>query len=191
MKKDKLEQFVIDNAEGFDNLEPPIMAWDTIESQLPGTRPKPFRKLWFYAWKAAAAILIFASAWILNDYVEYRKTAGNNDSASGIVSSPELNELSDAEAYYTSQISSKQAELASYAKQHPEIIEDLKKEFLELDRNRAELKNDLAESNADEKVIEAIILSYRVKIEILDQMLAEFHKTKNDNVPHKHVETSL
>ena len=42
-----------------------------------------------------------------------------------------------------------------------------------MDKKKAALKNDLAESNADEKVIEAIILSYRVKLEILGQMLEE------------------
>ena len=105
--------------------------------------------------------------------------------------SPELSELSDAEAYYTSQIISKQAELSQYARQHPEIIEDLKKEFTEMDKSKAELKKDLAESNADEKVIEAIILSYRVKLEILNQMLTELRKSKQSNQNQKPFETKL
>ncbi|HNW54977.1 MAG TPA: hypothetical protein PKN21_11950, partial [Bacteroidales bacterium] len=67
--------------------------------------------------------------------------------------------------------------------------EDLKKEFSEMDKNKAELEKDLAQSNADEKVIEAIILSYRVKLEILDQMLAELRKSKETT--QKPVETKL
>jgi len=191
MKEDKLEQFVKDNAEGFNSFEPPVMAWDAIEKALPVAKQVPVRKIWPYAWKAAAAVLIFASAWLLNDYTDSKQQTGSSEPYSTVASSPQLSELSDAEAYYTTQISSKQAELAQYARQHPEVIEDLKKEFTEMDKSKAELKKDLAESNADEKVIEAIILSYRVKLEILDQMLTELRKTKDGNPKQKPVETSL
>lgn len=191
MKKDKLEEFVKDHAKEFDSFEPPQMAWDFIEKNLPVSHQAPVRKIWPYAWKAAAAILIFASAWLLNDYTDYKKSSGDYSTSSSVASNPELTELSDAEAYYTSQIYSKQAELASYAKEHPEIIEDLKKEFLEMDKDKEELKKDLAESNADEKVIEAIILSYRVKLEILDQMLTELRKSKQGNQNQKPVETKM
>jgi hypothetical protein len=191
MKEDKLEQFVKNNAEDFNRLEPPVTAWNLIEKELPLLQQTPVRKLWPYAWKAAAAILIFASAWLLNDYTDQRKTSERNSSYTETAASPELTELSEAEAYYTTQISSKQAELAQYAKKHPEIIEDLKKEFSEMDKTKAELKKDLVESNADEKVIEAIILSYRVKLEILDQMLTELRKSKEGNANQKPVETNL
>lgn len=191
MKEDKLENFVRENAEDFNSLEPPLMAWEAIEKELPAPEQTRVRKLWPYAWKAAAAILIFASAWMLNDYMDQKKSTENIYTNTEVAVSSELSELSDAEAYYTTQISSKQAELARYASQNPEIIEDLKKEFTEMDKSKAELKKDLAESNADEKVIEAIILSYRVKLEILDQMLTELRKSKEGNTPQKPVETNL
>ncbi len=191
MNEDKLEQFVKNHAEEFDSLEPPKMAWDFIEKELPSPKQKPVRKLWSYAWKVAAAILIFTSAWLLNDYMDMKRTLDKHISNMEPSASPELSELSDAEAYYTSQIISKQAELSQYARQHPEIIEDLKKEFTEMDKSKAELKKDLAESNADEKVIEAIILSYRVKLEILNQMLTELRKSKQSNQNQKPFETKL
>jgi hypothetical protein len=167
------------------------MVWQTIEKELPVSKKALVRTIWPYAWKVAAAILIFASAWILNDYFDQRKSSGNRFTKVESVANPELNELSDAEAFYTTKISNKQAELAVYAKQHPEIIEDLKKEFREMDKNKEELKKDLAESNADEKVIEAIIQSYRVKLEILDQLLAELRKSNENSKEQKPVEISL
>ena len=192
MKEDKLEQFVRKNANDFNSFEPPVMAWDAIEKELPTPKHTAVRKLWPYAWKAAAAILIFASAWMLNDYTDRDKKITENEIAkSELQTSPELTELLDAEAYYTTQISSKQAELAKYAQQNPEIIENLKKEFTEMDKSKAELRKDLAESHADEKVIEAIILSYRVKLEILDQMLTELRKAKEGNTTPQTVETNL
>lgn len=191
MKKDKLEQFVRENAEGFNAFEPPAMAWDAIENELPVARKPVIRKLWPYAWKVAAAVLIFASAWMLHDYVDLnsqKKIAVQQRIAD---ENPVLSELQDAEAYYTSQISSKQAELAAFSIEYPEIIEDLKKEFTEMDKKKALLKNDLKESNADEKVIEAIILSYRVKIEILDEMLQELRRSGGDLPDQKRVDTEL
>lgn len=191
MKEDKLDQFVRENVESFNSLDPPVMAWETIEKELSAPKIPVARKMWSYAWKAAAAVLIFASAWLLNDYTDQRKNTVSYSSETEVAASPELSELSDAEAYYTTQISNKQAELARYAHQHPEIMVDLKKEFSEMDKGKAELKKDLAESNADEKVIEAIILSYRVKLEILDQMLAELRQTKETDPNQKPIETKL
>jgi hypothetical protein len=191
MKKDKLEQFVRDNAEGFNSLEPPTRTWESIEKELSVTKLTTVRRLWPYAWKVAAAILIFTSAWLLNDYTDQKRTSGDSPASPSVAASPVLSELSDAEAYYTSQISNKQAELSAYARQHPEIIEDLKKEFTEMDKNNELLKKDLRESNADEKVIEAIILSYRVKLEILDQLLTELRKSKEGYAKQKPIETNL
>lgn len=191
MEKDKLEQFVRENARGFNTLEPPVLAWDAIEKELPAA-PKPIiRKLWPYAWKVAAAVLIFASAWMLNDYADLNRRKETAVQRSESAENPVINELQDAEAYYTSQISSKQAELATFASEHPEIIEDLKKEFSEMDKKKAALEDDLEESNADEKVIEAIILSYRVKIEILDEMLQELRRSESDQPAQKSVDTHL
>ncbi|MBK6966523.1 MAG: hypothetical protein IPH20_22155 [Bacteroidales bacterium] len=191
MEKDKLEHFVRENAAGFNTLEPPAMAWDAIERELPLARKSNIRKLWPYAWKVAAAVLIFASAWMLNDYADMngkKQTAGDRRESS---TNPALNELQDTEAYYTSQITGKQAELQAFASEHPEIIEDLKKEFKEMDKKKAALKNDLEESNADEKVIEAIILSYRVKIEILDEMLQELRRSEGSQMERQTVDTEL
>ncbi len=181
MKTERLEQFVKDNAEGFDTLNPPDLAWEVIEKQLPSQRKPVVKRLWPYAWKAAAAVLIFAAAWMLNDLRDFSRSSDGSSLAKKEIN-PALDNLSDAEAYYTSQISSRQAELAAYARQHPEILEDLKTEFSEMDRKKADLKADLTESNADEKVIEAIILSYRVKIEILDEMLTALKKAEGESM---------
>lgn len=181
MKTERLEQFVKDNAEGFNILNPPDLAWEVIEKQLPSQRKPVVKRLWPYAWKAAAAVLIFAAAWMLNDLRDFSRSSDGSSLAKKEIN-PALDNLSDAEAYYTSQISSRQAELAAYARQHPEILEDLKTEFSEMDRKKADLKADLTESNADEKVIEAIILSYRVKIEILDEMLTALKKAEGESM---------
>ncbi|MBK7175356.1 MAG: hypothetical protein IPH84_19560 [Bacteroidales bacterium] len=183
MKEDRLEKFMVNNKEGFDDLEVPPMLWPAIEKELqPAVPVRNFRVL-SYAWKVAAAVLIFATAWYLNDYFDAKPERVAAKQQVIPDNNPVLNELSDAEAYYTSQINSRQAELVKYTREHPEILEDLKKEFKELDQNNSELKLDLAESNADEKVIEAIIQSYRIKLEILENVLLELKDAKGTPEP--------
>jgi hypothetical protein len=191
MKEDQLEKFVREGASGFDVLEPPAMAWDAIENRLPAKRKSLLIRMRPHLWKAAAAVLIFASAWILSDFAHRPKSPATAGIRMPLNATPELNELSDAEAFYASRISSKQAELAAYTRQHPEILEELKREFSEMDRDREQLNKDLAESHADEKVIEAIILSYRMKIDILDQMLEEMKRAKGESPGPEQTETSL
>lgn len=179
MKTDPVENFVRNHASDFDDLIPPAQAWNEIASHLPAQKPGVLRRMWPVVWKVAAAIVLFASAWLLHDVFDSYKSGKQLDEvANSSYIAPGLPEVSDAEAYYITQISNKQTELQAYTRQHPEIIEELKQEFSEIDTKNAELKNDLVESNANEKVIEAIILSYKVKIEILDQILAEMRETR-------------
>ncbi|NVO18975.1 MAG: hypothetical protein HXX13_04710 [Bacteroidetes bacterium] len=183
-KADKLERFVRQNKEDFDDLNVPAGLWEGIEKGLPSTPAKKLSGIVSFMWKAAAAVLIFASAWYLHDYYDHIKPRGIAKAAIiQPVPSQEMNELADAEAYYTSQINSRQAELVKYTKDHPEIMEDLKKEFRQLDNNNVELKKDLAESNANEKVVEAIIQSYRMKLAILEEMLTEMQKAREIKTP--------
>jgi hypothetical protein len=185
MKKDKLEQYISEHGDEFDDLEVPINLWEKVESSIPTIEPKSKINFWKYAWRVAAAVFIFTSAWYLNDMLDSRTvTKPVAQTTNSNAENPLLNNLSDAEAYYTSQINSRQAELVQYTKDHPEIIEDLKREFLEFDKKNKELKKDLAESNADEKVVEAIIQSYRIKLEILEQILDEISKSKTSQTQH-------
>jgi len=181
MKKDPLEKFVTEHKDEFDGLEVPPAIWQKLDHQLNPPVERKTLRLFPYLWKAAAAILIFASAWYLNDYMDRSSSKGNasESTTAAVVADPELVELSDAEAYYTSQISNRQSELEKYTREHPEILEDLKREFSELDKEKVQLRKELAESSANEKVIEAIIQSYKVKLEILEEMLIQLKQVNH------------
>ncbi|HPR25725.1 hypothetical protein [Lentimicrobium sp.] len=181
MKKDNLERFVREHAGEFDSLEAPPASWEVIEERVFPIRSGRMKKLRVIAWRSAAAVLIFAAAWMLNDVRDNRMQIKDADRQAVNRMNYVIDELSDAEAYYTSKIQSREQELAIYAKDHPEIIEDLREEFRAMDQRKVELRTDLAESNADAKVIEAIILSYRVKLEILDEMLLELRQTDKES----------
>jgi len=189
MKMDKLGKFIQDNRTSFDDLEPSPELWDKIGKGIDAKKIRSILRLNSRIWKAAALILVFTSSWFLHDYVD--RPAKNKDSVTlqSPSNSPLLYELADGEAYYTAQISKKQAELEKYTREHPEIMDDLKREFREFDRDNLKLKEDLVESNANEKVIEAILQSYRVKLKILEQVLSEMKDSrdsdKNDSIQYR------
>jgi hypothetical protein len=181
MKTDKLGNFIKENRTAFDDMEPSADIWDKIGTGIDKKKHKPILMLNSWIWKAAILISVFASAWFLHDYVDRQVKITDADSYGTTSNSALLNELADGEAYYTVQISNKQAELEKYTHEHPEIMNDLKREFRELDRDNLQLKEDLVESNANEKVIEAIMQSYRMKLQILEQMLSEMKGSRNLN----------
>jgi hypothetical protein len=183
MKTDKLEKFILENRHAFDDLEPSPEIWEHIKRGIDRKKNRSALKLNSWIWKAAVLVLVFSSAWFLHDFVD--RPVKNKDVVAEETGSNSalLNELADGEAYYTVQISNKQAELEKYTREHPEIMNDLKREFRELDLDNLQLKEDLVESNANEKVIEAIMQSYRMKLQILEQVLSEMRGSQNPNQP--------
>jgi hypothetical protein len=167
MKTDPLEKFVRDNREAFDELEPDPGLWYDIESKLQA----PKIHLWkSYFIKAAAFAAIFIAGYffsfILNrDKVEPQQTL--------IVQSAEIQALLEAKAYYTSQIDKKKATVFKLASDNQTIKEEISKEFSEMEEAYNQLQHDLADEVASEVVIEAMIQHYRLKLELLEDILQQ------------------
>jgi hypothetical protein len=170
MSRDKLEKFILDHREDFDHLEPDPALWDQIE-----TRKAPVVRLnWkSLAWKAAAVVAIFTASYYFHDYMASRKAveqgfiAGNMDEPG----SPIVRELIEAEAYYTSQIDMAREEVFRLTAHEPDIQQEINMEMVELDKVFKELKEDLKDNADNEEVIEAMIQNYRLKLDILEEML--------------------
>jgi hypothetical protein len=61
------------------------------------------------------------------------------------------------------------------------IIEDINIEFEELDQVFDELKADLRDDAANEEVVEAMIQNYRIKLEILEEILIQLKSADEKN----------
>jgi len=77
----------------------------------------------------------------------------------------------EAEAYYTSRIDLKKDEVFRLTAGNPEIRREIDMELVDLDRVYDELKKDLKDNAANQEVIEAMIQNYRLKLDILEEML--------------------
>jgi hypothetical protein len=175
MNPDKLEKYILDHRGSFDDLEPDPSVWDRVE------KPKApvIRINWKdIAWKAAAVVAIFTASYFFHDYMASRNQSIEKQMSRNIKNaSPIVKELIEAEAYYSSQISMKQDEIFRLTTTNPEVRHEINMEMVDLDRVYSELKEDLKDNADNEEVIEAMIQNYRLKLDILEEMLVQLKQS--------------
>lgn len=170
--KDRLEDFVKNHSEEFDLFEPSPEMWKGIEKKI----EKPRRLNWkLYMSRAAAVAAIFLVSLIVtrNFFPSDRQIKIRKEAQVNI---PELNE---AEMYYSGIISAKLEEVKPYLANYPGIEDELNHDLSELDSIYASLKEDLKEDVANQEVLEAMIQNYRLRIDILEEMVSFL--TEDDN----------
>ncbi len=177
MQTDPLEDFILENREQFDDLEPGPGVWDRIEK-----RRAPVLGIGWKAvmWRAAAVVIIFFSSYIFfrltdKDPVQQRQ---NVYSSATEEQSPLANNLKEAEIYYSSQIEYKRSEVIRLSDDDPSIREIIDSEMVDLDKVFQELKDDLKDNTDNEEVIEAMIQNYRIKLEVLEEVLYQLKQSK-------------
>ena len=90
--------------------------------------------------------------------------------------------LVEARAYYSGQIRNMEDEVYQLAGVDSPISNDIKIEFEELDQVFNELKADLNDDAANEEVVEAMIQNYRIKLQILEDILSQLKNTDEQNI---------
>jgi len=104
---------------------------------------------------------------------------------------PMVRELIEAEAYYSSLINLKKDEVFRLTASNPEIRHEIDMEMVDLDRVFAELKKDLKDNADNEEVIEAMIQNYRLKLDILEEMLQILHQANENQNENDHENTAV
>lgn len=191
MSRDKLEQFIRDNQDGFDEFEPDPRLFEGVKTR----KPKATMSRWnSVLWKAAAAVAIFVASYFFHDWVN---TPPENQGIVEVSTESEqpseiFKVLMEAELYYTSEINTRKQEFYHLSSGNPEIRNEVNYELVELDSVYAELKRDLRDNAANQEVIEAMIQNYRIKLNILEDVLHQMRAAKNeDNGKEESHETQL
>jgi hypothetical protein len=179
MKKDKLEQFVIDNRDEFDELIPSPMLWDKIEKRESKIIQLNWRTIGL---RVAAVVVIFISSYYFHDFVQNRNARQNvAASETGLDGQNNMyQELAEAEFYYTSQIEETREAVFYLTSSNHRLRDEINTEMLELDKVFRELKNDLHDNADNQEVIVAMIQNYRLKLEILKDILQQLKASKNE-----------
>ena len=185
-KTDKLEQFVKNNRDAFDLFDPPAGMFNKISDEVEKRKKGKARPM-FYLQRVAAVVVILLAAYAVADIANGLRKS--NDTAE--VSEQNMNsELGEAMVYYTSKIDNKRIELEEQAAEYPEILEEIKREFTQLDEEYKKLENDLKEDVSNQMVIEAMIRTAKIKLEILEKMHQQMQRMENKNIEN-HEKTQL
>ena len=187
----RLEDFIRNNREEFDNDEPAPQIWNKLEKQLKTSAKSKgiVIRMNFLRWSAAAAVLVLAGLGIFH---LLSKSAGSsvsktqistvnppaNDNAANNPNSSNndiLNDINPTYAkevyHFTQLIELKQTELKEIEKDHPELYKQFVSDINKLDSSYNSLKKELPVNPNREQLLEAMIQNLRLQTELLNHQL--------------------
>ena len=90
-------------------------------------------------------------------------------------------EMQETEQYYGRMMEERYEELRPFLAADPLAEEMLQADMDELDEVFEELKVDLNDNMANPEVVEAMIMNYRIKLEILEDLLYQLKEKENQD----------
>jgi hypothetical protein len=178
---DKLEKFITENREAFDREMPSPRIWAGIEQALEARKPAAkVRPLYRILSAAAAAILLIGLGSLIGVYAYKSMQVREMPTLASLAP-----EYAEAERYYASRVNNRMREL-SRLDQETTVEKDIK----QLDDIYAELQRelDLAPKASRDKIIQAMIRNYQIKLDILERVLEKVQTTHSKTTSH---ETSI
>jgi len=170
---DELEKHILNGREEMDLHDPSPGLWNRIEKRLPQRQKRPAR----YLLRVAAVLIIIVSG--MTAVFVISKTAEK-------VNDPDVKAVKEAYYYYDSRIKSLYREAQPLLTANPEINTELTEGMSELDSLSAEIIDDLKDNIASSEVVEALIQNYRLRIELLEDMLRLMQENENKNENENH-----
>jgi HAMP domain-containing protein len=177
----KLEKFIGDNRNEFDDVVPSAKVWENIAAGFRGKEKKKFILTPLYKWSIAAVILISAGITVFlmlnnNKPTDAAVAVVKNDSATDIAAiapeyAPEVNEFAKL-------VLLKQEELRSLAPEQPELYKKFATDINQLDSSYKSLKNQLGATPNREMLIEAMIQNLQLQLNVLNQQLNIINQIK-------------
>lgn len=177
---DKLEKFIIENREDFNIHEPDPAIWDKIKKSTQKEKKKviAWRSV---LWRAAIIVVIFTAGFTASKFFTNEDIRANRQIE-------KIPQLVEAEAYYSSMVNDKLGQIERHYSDHPDLQDDILKDFEELDNMYDDLKKDLFDNIATQEIVEAMIQNYRLKLEILEDILNELSEQEKNS---KHEKTEI
>lgn len=173
--KESWESFIRNNKDDFNTKDPGDL-WVGIEASLPAEKKNPKLIPIYQVYKYAALFIIALGFGYLAMYLHF--TTPDPVSASKPIQvesqdqqEPEyVAELAEVEDYYAAEIDNKLNQLKEFEDQE-EIIEELNL----LQEEFEELKTEMGDQINDERIVQAMIQNYRLRLELLKEILEELH----------------
>ncbi len=180
--KDPLEELVEKNKEAFDQYEPSEGLWEKIDQRVHPKQEKTVPLKWVLR---VAAVLVVAVGVALA-FWRKEETEIPVEIVQEVITLEDISpDLAEADSYYSMEINHRMEELESMG-----IDQEIMEEIAMLDEEYQQLLAEAEGNLNNEKVIEALIQNYRLKLEILEDVLEEIkhqesdenHNTSNDEI---------
>lgn len=166
--RDRLKEYMEDNHDAFDTIEVPKATWDKIENSLHGGKNRRISIIKYASIVSAASIVLFVIYFALGNKVTSSETVANNG-------------LSETELYYSNKVNQKRAQVYTMSTNYPELKTEMDNDLAELDTIMLELKKDLDDNVDNAEVIDAMIQNYRLKLVILEDIMAFLEQHEDDS----------
>jgi len=180
----RFEDFMHDNNEEFNEIEPSADLWGKIEAQLnfldeeqevPKKREAKTFSLGFVLKVAASVIIVMGIGFGI--YIQSQKGTKGVDLAA-------INpEYAQQQVHYASLVETKLTELKSASKNDPQLYKEFSAEIAKMDSTYKKLNNDLVTSPNQERVLRAMIRNLQIQTEVLTQQLnviEQFNQMKKE-----------
>ena len=155
----KLDNFINDNRDEFDDKLPSGNTWKNVEAAMAGKKEQRFILTPFLKWSIAAAVLFFVGSGIY--FIVKKDDTGKHgliETKSDIPDAPpEMNQ-------FTVLIAMKQEELKTLSKGQPQLYEQFTSVITQLDSSYRSLKNQLSVTPNREVLLEAMIQNLQLQL---------------------------
>jgi len=176
---DELEKYIKDHRDELDRYSPGPRSWKMIRPGL-AKRHHTFR----YVISAAAVIIVLLGISVLLKPTLF-KLQNREGYGSLVKNDPQVMET---ELYYINLVNDLVSKAKPLLTEHPDLEKELSLDMSQLDSICGEIKKDLRDNISNQEVIEALINNYRIRIQILNDMLNVLRNEDNGNANKKNHE---
>ncbi len=177
----KLEKQILDSRHKFDSQEPSSGHMERFERKLRNSQSRSLFSRIPYVLKAAVILLLVALSSIL--VYEQARIYYQNQRVLSLQDISE--EFGEAEFYYTSLINNKYQQINKLNIDDPKQKKILMIELEEMDRLFHSLQKDFQANPKDERVINAMISHYQLKLEVMSQIIKQLEEVNQVNKTYK------
>jgi len=181
----KLEKFIGDHRNEFDDRIPSDKVWENLASGLVPQKPQQQKKSilrFLNKWSIAAAVLVSVG---ITTFLVMNTTKNNTVDVAGVTKIDTATDISAIAPEYAPEVNEfaklvvlKQEELKALAPEQPELYRRFTTDINQLDSSYKSLKNQLGATPNREVLIEAMIQNLQLQLNVLNQQLSIINQIK-------------
>lgn len=171
---DQLENWFKENRELLDQEAPPKGHAERFAARLNTSKTNTTHNKWVWAAAAMVAVLI-AVSFLLG------RSSGSAVVEMDNTLSSVSSEMAEVEDHFAKQVAMKMEHMRTFENStEDELVKKNLQILTQLENEYELLKSDLAENPKDERVINSMIMNYRVRIKVMDRMLSALESMNNN-----------